>query len=236
MSYEIYYKRAYIKVGNKFMPMIQHGSNNCWECSFKGRDIPEKNWTCLNYPTHQFLFTKQEIIELAKKNSKFETFKSRHTPFADGEFEKWIINGMKSARTVEEYTEYNNRLYLIDYTNYEYGKKSAERVYVDSTDRLLKLLAERGEMRIDFSFWERNLRLPKKQKKIREKTRKDHYFALKNGSRFLYKLRKNGYSYITYSGGEKKFETEKQALKYLTTYKQRLKDFEVVLVEKGCWI
>ena len=31
MSSEIYYDRAYIRVGDRFIPVVNHGSSNCFE-------------------------------------------------------------------------------------------------------------------------------------------------------------------------------------------------------------
>ena len=42
MSYQIYYDKAFIKVEDKFVPMINSGSNNCWEVNFFGKEIPVK--------------------------------------------------------------------------------------------------------------------------------------------------------------------------------------------------
>lgn len=31
MSSEIYYDRAYIRVGDRFIPVVNHGSSNCFD-------------------------------------------------------------------------------------------------------------------------------------------------------------------------------------------------------------
>ena len=70
MSAEIYYKKAYIKVGDKFIPMVNHGSTNCWELNWRGRHVPEKNWSVLGYGTNGVLFSKTEMESLAKEYSE----------------------------------------------------------------------------------------------------------------------------------------------------------------------
>ena len=74
MSYQIYYDKAFIKVNDKFVPMVNSGSNNCWEVNYCNREIPEKNWSVLNYTMRsKVLFTADEIVEIAKRyelNSK----------------------------------------------------------------------------------------------------------------------------------------------------------------------
>ncbi|MDO4746675.1 MAG: hypothetical protein Q4B18_08965, partial [Bacillota bacterium] len=66
MSYQIYYDKAFIKVDDKFVPMVNSGSNNCWEVNYCNREIPEKNWSVLNYTMRsKVLFTADEIVEIA---------------------------------------------------------------------------------------------------------------------------------------------------------------------------
>lgn len=96
MSYEIYYDRAFIRVGEKFVPLVNSGSNNCFEVSYTGREIPEKNWNVLNWKRRsQLLFTKQEIEKIAAdyENISQESgtcFKSRYCAFPtkDGDYSR----------------------------------------------------------------------------------------------------------------------------------------------------
>ena len=58
MSSEIYYDRAYIRVGDRFIPVVNHGSSNCFDFDACGREVPEKHWSVLNYTFHgRQLFT-----------------------------------------------------------------------------------------------------------------------------------------------------------------------------------
>lgn len=52
MSSEIYYDRAYIRVGDRFIPVVNHGSSNCFDFDACGREVPEKYWSVLNYTFH----------------------------------------------------------------------------------------------------------------------------------------------------------------------------------------
>lgn len=52
MSSEIYYDRAYIRVGDRFIPVVNHGSSNCFDFDACGREVPEKHWSVLNYTFH----------------------------------------------------------------------------------------------------------------------------------------------------------------------------------------
>jgi len=122
MSYEIYYDRAFIKVGERFVPLVNQGSNNCWELNWNGRYIAEKNWQVLNWRQRsQLLFTVDEIRQIAKDYEQVSQesgtcFKTRNRPFGQGEFERWILCGLKSAYTIEEYVSFGNRFEINDYS------------------------------------------------------------------------------------------------------------------------
>lgn len=126
MSYEIYYDRAFIKVNEGLIPLVNQGSNNTWEIGRHGRDIPEKNWQVLNWHRRsQLIFSKEEIEAIATdyeeiSQSSGTCFKTRYRPFEAGEFGRWILCGFRSAYTVEEYIRYGNQLEINDYSG-EYG-------------------------------------------------------------------------------------------------------------------
>lgn len=67
MSGEIYYDRAFLRVGELYSPVVCHGSNNTWGHNFFiGRMYRERNWHVMNWKRHdRLLFTEQEIRELA---------------------------------------------------------------------------------------------------------------------------------------------------------------------------
>ncbi len=121
MSSEIYYDRAYIRVENRFIPLVNHGSNNCFEVGPSGREIPERYWEVLNYSDrHKFLFTDAEMLRVASEYEEINSHnrggirRSRNREFPAGGFGRWILRGMRYAHTVEEYTQYGNALLVID--------------------------------------------------------------------------------------------------------------------------
>lgn len=150
MSYSIYYDRAFVRVGDRYIPLANSGSNNCFE--LKGRrEVPEKAWGILNWKrAGQALFTEAEIREIAKDYDEYNQesgmiFKSRHRVFEPGEFERWVIGGMKNAFTVEEYHSFGNRLYVLDYSPEATDKWT--RHYFSSTNELIALLDRFAEAR-----------------------------------------------------------------------------------------
>lgn len=43
MSSEIFYDKAFIRIEDRFIPIVNHGSSNCFDISLRGREIPEKH-------------------------------------------------------------------------------------------------------------------------------------------------------------------------------------------------
>ena len=151
MSYEIYYDRAFISVGSNYIPLVNSGSSNCFEYGFGGRSICEKAWNVLNWKRGgRFMFTAAEVGEIARDYDEYNQesgmmYKSRHRAFDNSEMERWIINGMKRAYTVEEYVSFGNSLYVLDYSK---GRSSEwERHYFATTDELLGILGRLKDTR-----------------------------------------------------------------------------------------
>lgn len=125
MSSEIYYKRAYIKVGESFIPVVQHGSSNCFEISYglngRSREIAERNWDSLYWKDRsKLLYTSEEICQIADDLAEMakggSVWKARYNAFSPDGMRRWVVNGMKTACTVEEYVEAGNTLFILDYS------------------------------------------------------------------------------------------------------------------------
>lgn len=41
MSSEIFYDKAFIRVDDRYIPVVNHGSSNCFDFDSRGREIPE---------------------------------------------------------------------------------------------------------------------------------------------------------------------------------------------------
>jgi hypothetical protein len=233
MSYQIYYDRAFIRIGDKFIPIANSGSNNCFEY-YNGREVPEKSWNVLNWKRdYQFLFSESEIKDIARdyelNNQKFGIdFKSRNRWFESGEFERWIINGMKNAYTVEEYVSFGNRFYVLDYSHGEIEKW--KEYFFKTTPELMKILDDLKDVRSkNIKLWDnREVYRPKLKRNKKKPLRAadlPEYYVLKgdiNGSpAYFIKLnRKSAIRYLPYftSGFIKIFKTERNALSYLKKY------------------
>lgn len=156
MSSEIYYDRAYIRVGDRFIPVVNHGSSNCFDFDACGREVPEKHWSVLNYTFHgRQLFTEEEIrqiaaiYEAANSDNRDGIRKSRNRSFDVGEFGRWIMNGMKTAHTMEEYRACGNTVVVVEYAEPVWKKH-----VVYTTKQLLDKLCELDGKPISVSFWD----------------------------------------------------------------------------------
>ena len=71
MSSEIFYAKAFLRVGDRFIPVVNHGSSNCYDFDSRGREIPERHWSVLSYPFRgRLAFTAAEIKQMRKLTQK----------------------------------------------------------------------------------------------------------------------------------------------------------------------
>jgi hypothetical protein len=239
MSYEIYYDRAYIRVGDRYIPMVSQGSSNCFTFNAFGREVPEKNWQMLNWQhREQLLFTAEELraqADIYEENHQLNgmSFKTRNQPFAPGAFGRWIANGMKNAYTIEEYVRFGNMLYVHDYSDPTTSKW--EKHYFRTTEEFLALLEQlKSCMELNVSF--ANSREVYRPVQHRPKTSAPdrstlpEYYVLKFELGYFVKLMQRGFKYA-YNNDPRSvriFPTEAAAQKYLEQYRQRLgKPFEI---------
>ena len=164
MGYSIYYSRAFIRVGDQYVPLVCSGASNCADW-YKGRLVSEKNWGVLNWNRRgQVLFSEPGIHEIAKDYERLNQeggmcFKSRNRPFDYGEFEQWIIGGMKRAHTIDEYCSAGNTLNVVDYPN---GMVERWRIQPFSTEEeMLNIIGQFGAGHdFDISFSGREITRP----------------------------------------------------------------------------
>lgn len=243
MSYEIYYDRAFVRVGERFVPLVNQGSNNCWETNWNGRDIPEKNWQVLNWCNRsQLLFTEDEVRQIAKDYEQISQesgtcFKTRHRPFGKGEFEQWILCGLKSAYTIEEYVSFGNGFAIHDYSS---NNMDDWRLYSFSTTaEFLNLLEELKNSRLLNIHIRDNRhvsrpRRPKKELQDYRNQKECFILSAMHGLHndrevFFCTLTRTKYTYTDqpFHKPVRTFPTEKAAEGYIKKYKDRLFRFTV---------
>ena len=221
MSSEIFYAKAFIRAGDRFIPVANHGSSNCYDFDSRGREIPERHWSVLSYPFRgRLAFTAEEIKQIAaayeeaNTENRGGTCKSRNRAFEVGEFERWILAGLKSVHTVEEYRAYGNSVVVIDY------ERNWSKASIASTAELLSLLEQRESAHISIGFADdRHIFYPKTsgRKQPFDFSALDRYYVLQSEQGIFVKRssRRVWATLIAQAECVKKFRTEAEAQKYL---------------------
>lgn len=228
MSSEIFYTKAFIKVDDKFIPLTNHGSSNCSTFNHQGREVADKHWNVLCYPyTGRLIFTEEEVREIAKRHEEANTKnrggtrKSKFTSFEVGEFERWILGGLRYAYTVEEYTYFGNTVQIMDYD-------TRKRTTVRTTDELLEAIRKGEGHTIDVVFADdREVKHPRRRRTLKvvgEFEAMEKYYVLKNESGYFVRLSGSyvwGVAKLT--DQVKKFKSERETQAYYKKFEQRLR-------------
>lgn len=241
MSYEIVYDKAFVKIGDKYIPIINQGSSNCFEIGLNGQQIPEKQWNVLNfYCRNRVLFTEAEICELADRMEQISgggaVMKSRYRAFGSGELRDWILAGMKKAYTVEEYQKCGNTL-MFTYC----GPEPRNSISFTTTQQLEALIATHSDAKeLNISFANnRTVYRPKKPKVDKLAGLEKVYVLVKKDDKgrikYLCKYRRRRYVFATDVSLPfvRLFPSEKDIKGYLNRNREKLGSLglEVVCVE-----
>lgn len=232
MSSEILYDKAFIKVGDGYIPIVNQGSSNCFDFGLNGQQIPEKHWHILNFFCRsKVLFSEQEIIELADRMENLRKegapiMKSRYKGFEDGELRNWVLAGMKRAFTVEEYVKCGNTILLEDLDINPHTT-----TVFTTAEQLLKLLEEKKNAKeLDISYANSRMVYRPKKKKVDKLVGKEKVYVLMktdaNGrERYFCRYRRKRYVLATDSTLPfvRLFVSEKEAQRYLQKYREQLK-------------
>jgi len=233
MSYAIYYDRAFIRVGDRYIPMVNHGSNNCYSINAIGRYICEKGWHVLNWQQRtQLLFTADEVRRQAAlyedvSQRQGMCYKTRNKAFAPGEFYRWIVNGMNNAYTIEEYVSFGNTPFIDDYSSNDRGRIRCFR----TTEEFLTLLEQRresAELNVGFCDSREVYRPVKRRPKPKpaDYQAMPEYFVLKFDLGYFSRWHNCGgfvYTFDAKVSSARKFLKESDAAKYLVKYQDRFR-------------
>ena len=241
MSSEIFYTKAYIKVDDKFIPLVNHGSSNCSTINFQGREVADKHWSVLRYPfKDRLIFTEEEMHEIARcheeanTNNRGGTKKSQFKSFEVGEFGRWLLGGLHYAYTVEEYTHFGNTVQVVDYV-------TRKRTTVRTTDELMETIRTSRANSIDVVFADdRNVKHPRRRRTLdvlSEFDALDEFYVLKNDSGYFVRFTVNCVWAVPKLGNDliRKFKSKRQAMAYYKKFEKRLKKhaYKIVCIKKG---
>ncbi|MGF9891632.1 hypothetical protein ABEX78_23520 [Priestia megaterium] len=241
MNYEIIYNRQFIVVGDRYIPLFQHGNSGQFKLTLNGKKTPVKTWSVFNKDkTNKILFSEREIFELANSYNNYDFYRTRNSSFKEGEFKKWFVNGTNTAKSIEYFTEHGNTMVVVEVTS---GREKEHPI--TSTIELLETLdkiknksviIENSVTQLNFRFNEQNLNLPRQKRNRSEYKEYPFYFVLSsNEGYYIRKLNskclcsedKNRHS------AARKFKTEKEAEKYLKQYKIVSEKFTIEKVDES---
>ena len=220
MSSEIYYDKAFVSVGNRFIPLVCRGSTKTYEFNAHGREIAERYWSVLNLPYRgRLLFTSDEIQKIAETHEGFSSGnrggmrKSRSSAFEAGAFQRWFLAGLKNAHTIEEYRQYGNSVVLT-------ARHTQKATYASTTEAFLTALSRIGEQNaaIRFDSCRSFYHPPRVSKQSKFDTLKQFY-VLKAWRGYFVKRTQHGVMTIRTDDPTvatvRKFRTERAAQKYM---------------------
>ena len=220
MSSEIYYDKAFVSVGDLFVPLVCRGSTNTYEFNAHGREIAEWYWSVLNLPYRgRLLFTSEEIQMIAETYEGFSNGnrggmrKSRNIAFEAGEFQHWFLAGLNNAHTIEEYRQYGNSIILTD-------RHAQKTTYASTTEAFLTVLSRIGEQNAAIRFDScRSFYHPPRVSKPSKFDKLKQFYVLKAWSGYFVKRTRHGVMTIRTDDPTiptvRKFRTEKAAQKYM---------------------
>ena len=220
MSSEIYYEKAFISIGDRFIPLVCRGSINTYEINAHGREVAERYWSVLNLPYRgRQLFTSDEIQEIAETYEGFSNGnrggmrKSRNHAFEAGEFQRWFLAGLKNVHTIEEYRQYGNFIVLTN-------QHTQKITYAPTTEAFLAALSRIGEQNVAIRFDScRSFYHPPRVNKSSKFDRLTQFYVLKAWSGYFVKRTQHGVMTIRTSDPTvatvRKFRTERAAQKYM---------------------
>lgn len=159
MSYEIIYDKQFIKVKDKFIPMVLSGSNNCYEYDpYTGRERRERTWFNILQYKKKYLWTREELLNYCEeyKNELIERWKEPDKDInIDDKFGSYagigisgywgnttykkfkgiFTAGMKRALTIEQLTQYN---IFLNIRTYAYDEEKIKKYCKENGIEFLK--------------------------------------------------------------------------------------------------
>lgn len=282
MSFEIIYNRAFIKVNEtRFIPILEMGSNNCYEAAMRGNKMRRaRSWTndCFlsNYK-NGFILTREEIISkidefrqerIERANENVKQYNDASWAYDDKQFgyhtaitlygkgtkgtsfamfKNYYLNGVKTAKTIEEYKElgitFNIHVYCFN-RKQEFEDKVIEYkepIYFETTEQMLAAIKEFSDYynQYNYPFYlgcnisdysAKRLKTKKQPKQIEYKDVTEVWTLISNENNgYFVKQVKYGYKYSYWISSAKQFVSEKLA----TAFHNKMKNKDKFRIAKS---
>lgn len=247
MSYEIVYARQFLKVQLSscdepwILPLSLHGSNNCTEMTYSGRERRVRDWGAMyfNGPNQIPIEATKLIMDKIEGycgGAYQEHFKRNGKYVDDAGLRRYFQNGIKEAKTIEELNEMSRYpIELRGHLSVWEGSNNHSEL-----NRTIKNSSELLQFFLDAKVRIRN-RIDKEQiyvcvgftsdkvieypreplKRNKPKEFEKEYWVLESkyhgGNVYVQKLTARNLSYTRSKESARKFTTEKEALKWVET-------------------
>lgn len=233
MSYEIVYNKQFLKIDGKIIPLVLHGSNNCYEPLTNGRQRRERNWNPIYISSNaQIAVTESDLMKRIKSlcdGGEYQEHFMQNGKWVDDKgLIRFFQNGIKNAKTIEELKEDYFFKGMYGYFSVWKGTNNTieNRMEINSSDNLREFL-EAAQNRLDNRKEKENIYIclnyynekfecrVKPERKAKE--RLTDYFAIKVGNRdsYLVKQTSRRIRHASLCNMTKQFKTEKEANKYV---------------------
>jgi len=236
MSYKIYYDKAFIKLKNGIIPMVCSGDSEIWTLSDYGMKVPERNWHILESSCAlKLIFSESEIEQIADNMEHLAAengiHKSRFKLFSKGEFKRWIMSGIESACSIEEYIRLGNVLMLS-------VQNDALKLPIDTESDLKRLLQTyASDATLFLKFMGRDLIKPVgvKTKETKKVNGNPHFYVICGNGFYVVKLTAERVWFSKNANDAKRFTTQECAERYLIKHANKFAHCEhkVVCINKG---
>lgn len=232
MSYEIHYDRcaARLEIEGKeyFMFFLVSGSNNCFEISHSGREIPEKNIFALRRNDYtvpgndvlgsSFLFSKEELDVLKKNLSSWTSdgvHRTRNTTISCEQFAQWVVGAANKAMSFADLLKADNTAYGYRYKGDE---EQDYRIYINSEEQLIEALKASSETKIGIYLQGREIkrsiesyidsRNSRRENRNKRSRGEVESFVIRFNDSYVYSIGARRMRYTSHPSSAKKYATK----------------------------
>lgn len=241
MGYDIVYERQFIRTKKGYViPLVLAGSSNCFTEHFDSRgrlyQKRERDWTTLMIPCNSNISIDEEElmnkVESTLPTSYGEHFMRSGKFLDDDQFRKFMKNGIRDAKMIEELSELNFfDIYMKGYLSVYKDRNSdiENSVIIKNSDELEEFLQKADErlkqrenderIYVHLSFRDEKAVPHPKHKKTRNMNKKkpDAFWTIKReDGYYLGRLHRGGANLSR--NPEKVFKTKEAAEKYIEEY------------------
>lgn len=233
MSYEIVYNKQFLRIDGKIIPLVLHGSSNCYEPLSNGRQRRERNWNPIYIGSNKpIAVTESDLmkkIESCCDGGEYQEHFMQNGKWVDDKgLIRFYKNGIKNAKTIEELKEdyFFYGIYGLFSVWKGYNNTIENRMEINSSDDLREFLeaaqnrldnkTEKESIYICLNYYNEKFECRIKPER-KAKERLTDYFAIKVGNRdsYLVKQTSRRIRHTILCDMTKQFKTEKEANKYV---------------------